>query len=159
MQEQFDSLARDLARGDVSRRRFLRMLGGLGGAAVMAAVRIRTAGAQEEGDPLMSSGHTRSELETLARNSPSTQATCARSTDFDEFCGPLTFCSTTCPEGILGTAVCLPPAYNRGRPRCAAVFACEGSAECTSDADCGQREFCARTCCPGGVGRCVRICS
>ena len=76
MHEQFDSLARDLARGDVSRRRFLRLLGGLGGAAVLAAVGIRTASALEE-DPLMTSGHTRSELEALARNSPPTQPTCA----------------------------------------------------------------------------------
>jgi hypothetical protein len=157
MQEQFDSLARDLARGDVSRRRFLRLLGGLGGAAVLAAVGIRPASALE-GDPLLTSGHTRSELEALARNSPSTQATCAR-TDLDETCGPLTFCSTTCPEGILGTATCVLPAYNRGRPRCAAVIACAEATECGSDADCGQREFCARTCCPGGVGICVPICS
>jgi len=81
MQEQFDSLARDLARGDVSRRRFLRLLGGLGGAAVLAAVGIRTASAQEEGDPLMTSGHTRSQLEALARNPTPNQAICAR-TDF-----------------------------------------------------------------------------
>ena len=123
---------------------------------MLAAVGIRTASALEE-DPLMTSGHTRSELEALARNSPSTQATCAR-TDFDESC-PLYFCSTTCPEGILGTAICLPPAYNRGRPRCAAVFACDEAAECGSNADCGPREFCARTCCPGGVGRCAPICA
>ncbi len=159
MQEQFDSLARDLARGDVSRRRFLRLLGGLGGAAVLAAVGIRTASALEE-DPLMTSGHTRSELEALARNPTPNQAICAR-TDFPppgEVPCPLTFCSFTCPEGILGTATCLQPAYNRGRPRCAAVFTCAGSVECTSNADCGPREFCARTCCPGGVGRCAPLC-
>ena len=50
MQEQFDSLARDLARGDLSRRRFLRLLGGLGGAAGLATLGIRSAGAQEEGE-------------------------------------------------------------------------------------------------------------
>lgn len=159
MQEQFDSLARDLARGDVSRRRFLRLLGGLGGAAGLAALGIRTAGAQAEGDPLMTSGHTRSELEALRRNPPPSQAFCAR-TDVpppgDGSCR-LPFCSVTCPEGILGTAVCMQPAYNAGRPRCGAVFACAEAAECTSDADCGPREFCARTCCPG-VGRCARIC-
>ena len=157
MQEQFDSLARDLARGDVSRRRFLRLLGGLVGAAGLAALGIRTAGAQAEGDPLMSSGHTRSELEALVRNPPPNQAICAQfPVPPGEPCF-LDLCSLTCPEGLLGAATCLQPAYNNGPPRCAAVFPCAGSTECTSNAECGPREFCARTCCPG-VGRCARIC-
>ena len=158
MQEQFDSLARDLARGDVSRRRFLRLLGGLGGAAVLAAVGIRPASALEE-DPLMISGHTRSELEALARNSPPNQPICAK---FPVPPGQqpcfLDLCSTTCPEGLFGAAICLQPAYDRGRPRCAAAGPCEAFTECASNADCGPRKFCARTCCPGGAGRCVRLC-
>ncbi len=159
MQEQFDSLARDLARGDVSRRRFLGLLGGLGGAAALAALGIRTAGAQEEEeDPLMISGHTRSQLEALARNSPPNQAICAQfPVPPGEPCF-LDLCSTTCPEGLLGTAVCLQPAYNRGRPRCGAVFTCAEATECTSNADCGPREFCARTCCPVPQ-QCIRVCA
>ncbi len=158
MQEQFDSLARDLARGGVTRGRFLRLLGGLGGAAGLAAVGIRTAGAQEEGDPLMTSGHTRSQLEALRRTSPSPQAICARTDPAGDQPCPLTICSTTCPEGLLDTGICLQPADNRGRRRCAAVFACSGATPCESNADCGPREFCAVTCCPGSRSQCAPIC-
>ena len=153
MQEQFDSLARDLARGDVSRRRFLRLLGGLGGAAGLAALGIRTAGAQE-GDPRTTTGHRRSELEAIARTRPN-QAVCAQISPPHESCF-LGFCSTTCPGGLFGLAACVPPIQGNGRPRCAAVAACSEVEDCTSDADCGPREFCAATCCP--VPKCVERC-
>lgn len=158
MHEQFDSLARDLARRDVSRWRFLRLLGGLGGAAALAAVGIRPAGAQEEGDPLMISGHRRSELEALRRDPPPNQAVCAQKTKPDEnspcFLG---LCSDTCPGGLLGLGACVPPVQGNGRLRCVAVSVCEPEG-CTSNADCGPQEFCARTCC-GVANQCVRICA
>lgn len=167
MHERFDALARDLARGDLSRRRFLRLLGGLGGAAGLAALGIRPASAQGEEDPLMISGHTRSQLEALRRTPPPNQAQCAHLSPPYESCF-LGICTFQCPEGLFGTGACVAPADGNGRPRCVGNVFCSVAEECFSNADCGPREFCGRTCCPpkgppgSGIGtsnRCVPICA
>ena len=154
---QFDSLARQLARGDISRRRCLRLIGGLGAAAGLTTLGVGRAIAQED-DPLTISGQTVSQLRTLTERQPNPQAFCAR---FPVPPGQpcfLDLCSTTCPEGLFGAAVCLQPAGG-GNPRCAAAFPCEGTTECSTAADCGPRQFCARTCCPGSdLGRCATLC-
>lgn len=154
---EFDSLARQLAQGDISRRRCLRLIGGLGAAAGLTTLGVGRAIAQED-DPMTTSGYTVSQLASLRERAP--QATCARVPPFPPNQCPLIFCSTTCPEGLLNTAVCLEPAYSRGSARCAAVFTCAEKPRCTTNADCGPREFCAQTpCCPGGARRCAPLCA
>ena len=158
MHEQFDSLARDLARGELSRRRFLGLLGALGGAAGLAALGIRPASAQEE-DSHLTNGHTRSELEALRRTGfPPNQSFCARVIVSEPAPCFLSICSVTCPEGFLGAAGCFQPANSNGRPRCGGIVSCDVAAVCETNADCGPREFCARTCCPGTPNRCTPLC-
>ena len=153
---EFDSLARQLAQGDISRRRCLRLIGGLGAAAGLTTLGVGRAIAQED-DPMTTSGYTVSQLASLRERAP--QATCARVPPFPPNQCPLIFCSTTCPEGLLNTAVCLEPAYSRGSARCVGVVTCAETPECTTNADCGPREFCAVTCCPGGARRCTPLCA
>lgn len=160
MQEQFDAVARQLAREDVSRRRFLGLLGGLGGAAGLAAVGAGPARAYED-DPLTTSGYRRSELKAVARNPPP-QAFCARLNVGDDAPCFLGLCSTQCAGGLDGLGACFPPVGRSGPPRCGAVFFCKTTPNCSSDADCGPREFCAQTCCPSDVGgnnKCAPLCS
>ncbi len=100
-----------------------------------------------EVDPLTTSGLTVSELEDLMRNPPN-QASCAQIIEPDDDLCFLGFCSFECPESPFGLAACFPPVASAGRLRCGAIAICDIANACTSNADCGPREFCARTCCP-----------
>ena len=155
-QDRFDALTRRLARGR-SRREVLKLLGGgvvAGG--FMAAAGAGSASAQQPDDALLTNGLTLAQArQALQPNAP--QQICSHTRIPEGVC-PSTFCSLTCPEGVLNAGFCVNPAQGNGNPTCAALVFCANSADCSNNSECRPTEFCATTCC-SNPRKCVPRCT
>jgi hypothetical protein len=138
-----------------SRRHALTLLATLLAVGLLAALGIRPAHAGEM-DPLTSSGLTLSELEEFVRDPPP-QSICARTESSDDP-DDLALCSVSCDRALFGTAFCFQQVGTAGRPMCGGVNICNLLENCTSNSDCGPRQFCAVTFCPGSANKCIPRC-
>ena len=141
MREEFDDLARALARGALSRRQALARFGKLTGGAVLASIGL---------------GAARAGADVVDPNA-SGQGFCARIRGEARAACITQICSTTCPEGFFGRAVCL-QTVTGGPCFCGAVVLCAEAKTCASNADCGGGEFCAMTLC-AEPQKCVPLCT
>ena len=107
-------------------------------------------------DPFTTSGHTVSALGELARERPN-QAICAHTESSEDVCF-LGLCSLECPHGIFAIAACFQLASSHGQLMCGGITLCGQTANCTSNTDCGPREFCAVTCCSDNSFKCIPRC-
>ncbi len=147
MREEFDDLARAVARGALSRRQALARFGKLTGGAVLASIGLGAARAGAAPEPPFEFN--------VVSPAASGQAYCAHIKPEAGACFH-GFCTFSCPESPFDIGACFPSVAG-GQLLCGGATVCSTTA-CTRNADCGGGEFCAKTCCPVPQ-QCVPICA
>ncbi|HEX5414272.1 MAG TPA: hypothetical protein VFZ25_01315 [Chloroflexota bacterium] len=131
----FDMLTRGLASGGLSRRESLKLAVASAGAAMLSAVGVAGAAAD---------------------NSPDPEVLCGTCRGTSSACGSLSGCSG-CANG---SCLCF-GVVGRPRNKCGCTDFCSNLATCSSNTDCSRGHYCSTNCCDQSAGfgfTCVQKC-